>query len=176
MNILEMKRLATDKAGKYNFPKMKRLLRDNHFKALKVRWSQATEIECEDVANLRSSILKQVEEKLNKELKRIQMNGGGIAFRFELYAVNYDRSFKDETDQRNSEEYFAWRTSVFERDSYKCVECESKTKIQAHHIKEWAEHPEDRFDIDNGTTLCVDCHVKRHPNRENLIRKSRYRK
>jgi len=56
-----------------------------------------------------------------------------------------------------------WRKAVFERDNYTCIWCGKKDKtIQADHIQEFATHPELRFAIDNGRTLCKDCHFKRH--------------
>jgi 5-methylcytosine-specific restriction endonuclease McrA len=32
--------------------------------------------------------------------------------------------------------------------------------LQADHIKPFAHHPELRFDVNNGRTLCVPCHRK----------------
>lgn len=67
---------------------------------------------------------------------------------------------------RKSMEYRAWRKSVFERDNYTCQECGirsgngKKAVLQADHIKPWAYFPQDRYDIDNGRTLCVSCHKK----------------
>ena len=64
---------------------------------------------------------------------------------------------------RKSLEYKLWRKAVFERDNYTCVWCGVKDKtIQADHIQTFAEHPELRFAIDNGRTLCGKCHYKRH--------------
>ena len=69
---------------------------------------------------------------------------------------------------RTSLEYKIWRRSVFERDGYTCVWCNdkggwSKEKnktivLNADHIKPFAKYPEHRFDLDNGRTLCHDCH------------------
>jgi hypothetical protein len=60
---------------------------------------------------------------------------------------------------RKSLEYKLWRTAVFERDNFTCIWCGKKDKtIQADHIKPFALFPELRFAIDNGRTLCHDCH------------------
>lgn len=64
---------------------------------------------------------------------------------------------------RNTTEYKEWRTSIFCRDNYTCKLCNKKgNELNAHHIKEWANFPEDRFDINNGVTLCESCHQLIH--------------
>ena len=34
--------------------------------------------------------------------------------------------------------------------------------LNAHHIKNWADNPDDRFDLNNGITLCEKCHSEFH--------------
>lgn len=80
---------------------------------------------------------------------------------------------KDHDDIRKSLDYRLWRESVFKRDSWTCVLCSKKgVKIHADHIKPFAYFPELRFELTNGRTLCVPCHMKtdtwgRGPKRKN---------
>ena len=60
---------------------------------------------------------------------------------------------------RKGLEYKIWRTNVFERDNYTCVNCGVRGgKLQADHIKPFSIYKELRFDINNGRTLCLECH------------------
>lgn len=63
---------------------------------------------------------------------------------------------------RHLPEYIKWRTEVFNRDNFQCqmVGClkENPHKLEANHIKLFSTHPELRFDVNNGITLCKDCH------------------
>lgn len=65
--------------------------------------------------------------------------------------------------------YKQWRKNVYERDHYQCQwpGCSKKTKLNAHHIKTWAEYPSLRFVVDNGITLCY-LHHKMIKNMEAL--------
>jgi 5-methylcytosine-specific restriction endonuclease McrA len=57
-----------------------------------------------------------------------------------------------------------WRREVFERDGYACQGCgdDRGNNLRAHHIAPWFAYPESRFDVDNGVTLCHDCHTQLH--------------
>lgn len=65
-------------------------------------------------------------------------------------------------DRHDSHEYKEWRQQVYIRDNYECQICGSKKKINAHHILSWKHYPEKRYDINNGMTLCGECHTKLH--------------
>jgi len=62
---------------------------------------------------------------------------------------------------RKSKKYKEWRISIFERDDYTCQDCKQKGgRLNADHIKPFALFKESRFDLNNGRTLCEDCHKK----------------
>lgn len=72
-----------------------------------------------------------------------------------------------------STEYLNWRKQVFERDNYTCQECfgERGQYITAHHIKSFAHYPKLRFVLNNGITLCEECHKKTDNYKGRNIRK-----
>ena len=62
---------------------------------------------------------------------------------------------------RNSIEFRLWREAIFARDNWTCQKCKTRGgKLHPHHIKAFADYPEIRFALDNGITLCKDCHKK----------------
>lgn len=64
---------------------------------------------------------------------------------------------------RNTSEYRAWRKAVYERDDYTCQICRGRgIELNAHHIIHWADSIEERFNVNNGITLCKPCHLKVH--------------
>lgn len=80
---------------------------------------------------------------------------------------------------RKSYKYKDWRSKIFIRDKWTCQDCGKKRcYFYAHHKKEFykiieennvksfthAMYCQDLWKIDNGVTLCRDCHNKKHPN------------
>jgi len=64
---------------------------------------------------------------------------------------------------KNIKETREWRMLVFTRDSFQCQVCETKgVKLNAHHMNSYHWCEEERFDVNNGVTLCECCHKKFH--------------
>ena len=75
----------------------------------------------------------------------------------------------DSDKERRNRDYKRWRIEVFERDGFTCQRCgyyngcgKIRRDLNAHHIVGWTESIELRYEVENGTTLCVPCHIKEH--------------
>lgn len=53
-----------------------------------------------------------------------------------------------------------FRNKVFKRDGFKCKVCNNKNNLDAHHIVDRNEIPNGGYVVQNGITLCGDCHLK----------------
>lgn len=100
-------------------------------------------------------------------------NYGKIGEKNHLWCKEKKHSFHKSI--RELYQYRKWRTEVFKRDNYVCIMCSYKGYIEADHfpksfisiirennIKSFDEaiKCEALWDINNGRTLCRDCHKK----------------
>ena len=81
---------------------------------------------------------------------------------------NYNPDLTDEERlkdryQLNGNNMVTWRNNIYTRDNYTCQICNQYgANLNAHHLNGWNAFPEQRFDLDNGVTLCTDCHKEFH--------------
>lgn len=58
-----------------------------------------------------------------------------------------------------SADYRHWRKTILLRDNFTCVNCDKRGgDLEVDHIKPLAVFPELALDLQNGRTLCLDCH------------------
>lgn len=77
----------------------------------------------------------------------------------------YNKNITDEEREkrRKLKENVIWRNKVFEKDNYTCNKCKQYGgKLEAHHLNGYNWDKENRFNIDNGITLCQRCHKEFH--------------
>ena len=83
---------------------------------------------------------------------------------------------KAKTFLSNSKEMKEWKNKVLKRDNFKCVSCDSEIDLNIDHIKKFSFLIDEQkeiiengefekllkinsfWDINNGRTLCIDCH------------------
>ena len=61
-------------------------------------------------------------------------------------------------DIRKSIEYKQWKDKVKDRDGNACRKCRYDKNLHVHHIKPLKQYPEFALVLDNGLTLCGNCH------------------
>ncbi len=78
---------------------------------------------------------------------------------------NWNPNLTDEerNEKRDTQEHVNWRNEVFKRDDYTCQCCGKRGgKLNAHHIFSFKKYIDLRLDINNGITLCKECHKRFH--------------
>lgn len=119
-------------------------------------------------------------EICNKEYKVKESTFNTIGSRFCSNECKYEFLFKTKPEnhprwkggisdknqkERGSEKYKVWRLGVYKRDFYTCQKCGKIGKnLNAHHVENWADNEDLRYDINNGLTLCELCHNTFHRN------------
>jgi 5-methylcytosine-specific restriction endonuclease McrA len=73
-------------------------------------------------------------------------------------------NYREEARRRNrGQHHHKWVNAVISRDKATCQHCGAVgVELHAHHIKSFRDHPELRFDVSNGITLCYKCHWAVH--------------
>ena len=56
-------------------------------------------------------------------------------------------------------EWRSVRHAVLERDGWRCQHCGNRRRLEVHHVKRVADHPEHAFDPGNCVVLCAPCHT-----------------
>lgn len=83
-----------------------------------------------------------------------------------------DRSqLKKSEDRREDSAHIDWSRRVKNRDSWKCKisneDCNGR--LESHHILNWKDYPELRYEINNGITLCSRHHPRGRRNEKKMI-------
>lgn len=158
----------------------------NHEMA-KGRYPQFCSVECrkksrQDVKN-KVSRIKRVCPQCGQEFTALQSSNGIIKGKYcgmqcyrEATAGAQDSYHIIRSRLNSTKEYQQWRWAVLKRDNYKCVDCGCEEKLHVHHKYHFINILRDyNFDIeqiklspifndiDNGETVCISCHRKRHP-------------
>lgn len=82
-----------------------------------------------------------------------------------------DRSKLKKSENKMSDtQYRYWMLGVKKRDCWKCKmnnkDCIGR--LEAHHILNWIDYPELRYEINNGITLCVAHHPRKRKEEKRL--------
>lgn len=72
-------------------------------------------------------------------------------------------------DRAQDPKFIAWSKKVKQKDDFQCQICfKENVYLESHHLKNFADYPLERFNVDNGVCLCKTHHIQFH----NLFGKS----
>jgi hypothetical protein len=98
-----------------------------------------------------------MKQQINKKAKRLKLR---------KTKETLARCFRTEIDKipKTPSKRTSWRLRILKRDKYCCQQCNCKDKtglkLQAHHIKPVRDcNNKEKYNIDNGICLCLDCHI-----------------
>lgn len=68
---------------------------------------------------------------------------------------------------RNNSDHSKWAKQILKKDNYICFKCGQEGQkvgnlLNAHHLLNWCDNPDYRFNTENGICLCKNCHIKLH--------------
>lgn len=77
--------------------------------------------------------------------------------------INDRSKLKIDREKAYDTQYKYWMLEVKKRDNWKCkiANQDCKGKLEAHHILGWKSHPELRYQLNNGITLCHAHHPRK---------------
>jgi len=125
--------------------------------------SKGRKLSLEHVAKIKKAkenISPETRKKLSDSLKGKARPWcrGENHFRWVFNRTQLVKSEKKHLDGR----YRGWTFSVKNRDRHKCkiANSDCKGRLEAHHILNWMDYPELRYEINNGITLCHGHHPR----------------
>jgi hypothetical protein len=128
--------------------------------------------EADDMQHRLEDLLLSLEDSINDEYSKM-WNAEIEICEFLTKALGSDHKLSQKyhrtaywnygNNHRKSQEYDRWRRRVFKRDWYTCRACDRKgERLVAHHLYSYAKYPRYRKILENGITLCVQCHDEFH--------------
>lgn len=129
--------------------------------------SREVYITCRPCSN-RMKAIKNIGNKYR--LGKIPWNKGKQAGSLHPLWKSDRTSLKTDRQQCYDGRYREWMRQVKNRDYWKCQisndDCSGR--VEAHHILGWRSHPELRYEIKNGITLCHFHHPRKRSEEERL--------
>ena len=111
----------------------------------------------------RKLMMKYINENVDKIIKNRTNGMKGVTGK-DHHNWNPDLTAEERTKKRRKLQRINWRKNIFKRDNYTCQICGDDTggNLVAHHIYSYMDYPKKRALLENGITLCENCHKEFH--------------
>lgn len=109
----------------------------------------------------KESYYKNREFNINR-VKQYQKNNPYITLKANLKQLEKHGKILNMNTYEYSFAIQSWSKTIKKLDKNMCKLCDSRENLNAHHIQPKQDFPELSLDLDNGITLCKECHNKIH--------------
>lgn len=108
--------------------------------------------------------MQTIEYKTKQSISKLGEKNGMYGLKGESNPLwNANKTREQRIKDRKLPQTREWRINVFKRDKYMCQCCKGTSKnLNAHHLNGYHWFVEGRFNVENGITLCEDCHKQFH--------------
>jgi len=94
-------------------------------------------------------------KECNKLIRREAKHIKNVGY---FHPACYDKRLKKDLEKQADA---LWRIAVFNKWGYYCAFCAHEAYCAHHHFRK-GNHPELRYEINNGIPICRECHAKIH--------------
>lgn len=60
------------------------------------------------------------------------------------------------------DQLYFWSREVRIKDGHKCIQCAKSRRLTSHHLFNKKQYPLLKYNINNGVSLCFNCHMELH--------------
>jgi len=148
--------------------KFSRLLVLEYIKEIKIVATFLCLCDCGEIKQIRGASLSQGKTKSCGCLQRetaVALTKGENNYFFNHNLTEEDRELRSKLGRGKRsilKGYNQWRREVRKRDCNKCKICKSEEKLVVHHLNNFTNFPLERISLENGVTLCENCHYNFH--------------
>lgn len=66
-------------------------------------------------------------------------------------------------DRLKDSKFVEWSLACKKKFDFTCEICKVRgSRLASHHLQSWDAFPEERYDLDNSSCLCIKCHESFH--------------
>ncbi|MGE5634422.1 MAG: HNH endonuclease [Deltaproteobacteria bacterium] len=77
-------------------------------------------------------------------------------------SINYYKKHHLLDEDNPFNDLYYWSREVRIRDGHKCIICSKTRHLTSHHLLNKAKYPLLKYNINNGISLCFNCHAELH--------------
>ena len=144
---------------RYTYQDVLEICKGNNFELISKKYINARtplEVKCEK-GHITRKVLPTIKNSYCDKCARENTRGENH------YNYNPNKNYEEREKMRDLRENVEWREEVYKKDNYTCKKCNEKGgRLNAHHIYNYWSHVDLRFNVDNGVTLCKNCHKDFH--------------